>query len=709
MLDDNSFNNLDAFAKEFGDQAAFALALLAKISLKTDRRSRAIEALQKSLKLNPFLWSSFTILCDLGEKPNPNNIFQCSSIDNWSTCHDVSINNVENNAMLQATPNQQSFSYITPNYGQTQLNCVRFNSSLKSTPEDTPLANPLLMSGLGLLPTTKIKQLRYRFGAESPVSSQPSFGILPTDSPDNFIVTPLVAQSTLSEVNDQHNSLAKKVKAHMGQLISRKESHLPNNKPLSSNVGHTIPLTPSTPAPMGGIQSNVRRSSRLFSNSCSVKENNKSPNRNKSPKSPSRKTKQRISKYNLNKTSTYAENAKNRIEKGKNETITSVEAKNTSTTSVNSQTVVIQKQSAEGLMSLLRDMGQAYLHLSQYNCEAAITELTNLPTHQYTTTWVYSMIGLAYFELTDYDNCIKCFEEIHNREPYETKYMDIYSTALWHTQKESILSSLALDLMQYNRNSAATWCVAGNCFSLHKEHDTAIKFFERAVQVEPNFAYSYSLLGHEYIVTDELDKAMSCFRNALRINPRHYNAWFGIGSIYSKQERYQLAEMNYAKALTIHPRSAVLMCHIGVVQQALKKTEKALKTFNMAINFNKKNPLCRFHRSSVYFSLGRHAEALNELEQLKEIVPKESLVYYLIGKVHKKLGNTDLALMNFSWATDLDPKGASSQIREAFDPAVEQLINAETPTTEDYHSERAGIQQQSRFNELPEEDSDDSI
>jgi len=36
-------------------------------------------------------------------------------------------------------------------------------------------------------------------------------------------------------------------------------------------------------------------------------------------------------------------------------------------------------------------------------------------------------------------------------------------------------------------------------------------------------------------------------------------------------------------------------------------------------------------------------------------------------KVHKKLGNTHLALINFSWASDLDPKGANNHIKEALD------------------------------------------
>ena len=36
------------------------------------------------------------------------------------------------------------------------------------------------------------------------------------------------------------------------------------------------------------------------------------------------------------------------------------------------------------------------------------------------------------------------------------------------------------------------WCATGNCFSLQKEHDTAIKFFQRAIQV----GITYYLLVH---------------------------------------------------------------------------------------------------------------------------------------------------------------------------------------------------------------------
>lgn len=43
------------------------------------------------------------------------------------------------------------------------------------------------------------------------------------------------------------------------------------------------------------------------------------------------------------------------------------------------------------------------------------------------------------------------------------------------------------------------------------------------------------------------------------------------------------------------------------------------------------------------------------------------LPFSLTPQVYKKLGQTHLALMNFSWAMDLDPKGANNTIKEAID------------------------------------------
>uniref|UniRef100_A0A4D5RXT8 Cell division cycle protein 27 homolog n=1 Tax=Ixodes scapularis TaxID=6945 RepID=A0A4D5RXT8_IXOSC len=332
------------------------------------------------------------------------------------------------------------------------------------------------------------------------------------------------------------------------------------------------------------------------------------------------------------------------------------------------QTVLsMQRASAEGLMELLQDLGRAQLYLGQYRVKQAIETLQDLPPHQYSTGWVLAALGRAYFELGEYDKAVRVFEELRTLEPYRLKGLEYYSTSLWHLQREVHLSTLAQELMDLDKNAATTCAVAGNCFSLQREHETAVKFLQRAVQVDPDFTYAYTLLGHELISVEEVDKGLASFRNAILVDPRHYNAWYGAGMIYYKQQQYLLAEMHFKRALNINPQSSVLLCHIAVVQHALKKTEMSLTTLNSAMTMEPRNPLCKFHRASIFFSLDRYQEALKELDELKQMVPKESLVYFLCGKVHKKLGNTHLALMNFSWAMDLDPKGANNQIKESID------------------------------------------
>lgn len=165
---------------------------------------------------------------------------------------------------------------------------------------------------------------------------------------------------------------------------------------------------------------------------------------------------------------------------------------------------------------------------------------------------------------------------------------------------------------------------------------------------------------------------MSCFRTAILKDARHYNAWFGIGTIFSKQERYSLAEIHYQHAARINPKNSVILVHIGTMQFALKRPEQALNTLNAAIALDPKNPLSKFHRGSLYFKMGKYNEALEELEELKQVLPKESTVHFHIGRIHKKMGNVAAALMHFNWATDLDPRGANNQIKDAFDANMSQ-------------------------------------
>lgn len=161
---------------EFGDQAAFALLLLAKIASKTERRQKAIEAFKQALKLNPFLWSCYESLCNMGEKLNPNTVFQLSELESLNYCHGSNLSNVESIYIPNSMPISQDNQMIitTPHQVLTVTNTPGLNNSNSTpihTPEDSSSTyQPFMMSGLGLLPCKKVLPARFRNDSVNTVS-----------------------------------------------------------------------------------------------------------------------------------------------------------------------------------------------------------------------------------------------------------------------------------------------------------------------------------------------------------------------------------------------------------------------------------------------------------------------------------------------------------------------------------------------------------
>jgi len=318
-----------------------------------------------------------------------------------------------------------------------------------------------------------------------------------------------------------------------------------------------------------------------------------------------------------------------------------------------------RRHAATFVLALLKVFATAYRALCFYRCEEAISSFQRLPVNHYNTGWVLSHVGRAYFEKVNYHDAKLVFEQHRKVQSYRTEGMEIYSTLLWHMKQTLELSYLAHQLIEVDDRVPQSWCALGNCFSLQKEHESAIKFFQRALQLDANFAYAHTLCGHEYAASDQLDKAIASFRNALRIDDRHYNAWYGLGMIYYRQEKYDLAEYHFRKALEINSGSSVLHCYHGMVLYSSRKPLEALDVLDHTIRIDPKNTIAKFKRASVLATLNRPHEALEELKLLKESAPKEAPIYFLMGKVLKKMGKPEEAVLQFTTALDLDAKNAN--------------------------------------------------
>jgi len=326
----------------------------------------------------------------------------------------------------------------------------------------------------------------------------------------------------------------------------------------------------------------------------------------------------------------------------------------------------------------LRTLARTYALMSEYQLTQACEEIENLEPCHASSPWTLAMLGRAQFEMTLYKQAEKSFKAALQLDPLCPEAIDVYSTTLWHLKKDLELSQLSQDVIQDNRKCPQAWCALGNCFSLQQDHDTAIKFFDRAVQLDQHYSMAYTLCGHEQAANEEHERAMSYYRNALRQDERNYKAWFGLGTVYQRQEKHEAAELHFQQAIEIHSTSSVLHCWLGIVRDEAHSYAQALQSLETAIQLNPKNPIARFKRAKVLMQMDHAEEAVEELLSLQALEPKEAELYLQLGKAYKKLGQHHNARLQLMLAWDLDPK-SSNRIKSEIEHLDNPVLDLDCP------------------------------
>lgn len=247
----------------------------------------------------------------------------------------------------------------------------------------------------------------------------------------------------------------------------------------------------------------------------------------------------------------------------------------------------------DSIVGVVAAYSRALQQLYNYYCLECIETLETLPSRHFRSGLSSHIIGKAYTEMNEYNGAVVAFREMIRLEPFRTQGLETLSAALWHLREDKALSALAQQAVDVDKYSPEAWCIVGNCFSLQKEPETAIKFFKRALQIDQYFTYAYTLSGHEYVNNEDMEKAITAFRQAIFCNERHYNAWYGLGSIYYRQERFEMSEYHFRKAREINARSSVLDCYLGMslnAQGTTSKIREALEVLTDASIRDPKNP-----------------------------------------------------------------------------------------------------------------------
>jgi len=104
-----------------------------------------------------------------------------------------------------------------------------------------------------------------------------------------------------------------------------------------------------------------------------------------------------------------------------------------------------------------------------------------------------------------------------------------------------------------HNNLAIIFYNRGNAYIRKRQHDRAIRDYDAAILLKPNYANAFFNRGHVYGQKGLYDRAIRDYTKVIRLRPRHANAYGNRGWVYEKLGRRNKAIADYRKAIMLRP------------------------------------------------------------------------------------------------------------------------------------------------------------
>lgn len=114
---------------------------------------------------------------------------------------------------------------------------------------------------------------------------------------------------------------------------------------------------------------------------------------------------------------------------------------------------------------------------------------------------------------------------------------DKYSHILYVKEKRGQLSNLAQRAVKTDKFCPETCVVAGNHYALKGNHDKAVLYFKRALELNRRYLAAWTLMGHEYVELKNTAAAVAAYRRVRvhrmdwRVNGWVYRLWISTRGI----------------------------------------------------------------------------------------------------------------------------------------------------------------------------------
>jgi tetratricopeptide (TPR) repeat protein len=143
-------------------------------------------------------------------------------------------------------------------------------------------------------------------------------------------------------------------------------------------------------------------------------------------------------------------------------------------------------------------------------------------------------------------------------------------SAIYSPEAERILPKVVAWLPE----KQGAWYRLGAILNLAGRNDEAIAAYQRAIQLDPKFAYPHNGLGNVYSDLGNYDDAIAAYQRAIQLDPKFAAPHNGLGVVYQLLGQYEKALSVYQKAVELAPdRGTYRGSLVGILRKLGREAE----------------------------------------------------------------------------------------------------------------------------------------
>jgi tetratricopeptide (TPR) repeat protein len=217
-------------------------------------------------------------------------------------------------------------------------------------------------------------------------------------------------------------------------------------------------------------------------------------------------------------------------------------------------------------------------------------------------------------------------------------------------------------LLQADKISKEALYYRGN-FALYAlgESDRAIKLFQRALKIDPDYVLARYDLAVTYRGMEEVDKAIAEYEKALKINPRFPEALSNLGGQYFRKGNVKQAAAHFRKAIEVYPNFIQALSNLGAALNKLGQSKQALPHLKKALSLDPEFAVAYFNLGNAHFAEGHLDEAETAFNSAVEKGVDFLSLHWKLHEIHLKKGRRSQAIKELQLILQLDPQHPEAQ------------------------------------------------